>query len=76
MTDDQRRRTPDRREGDSYRAARIGTAAALTGVLVFLLILDGFSSDYSLNEVTLAAIGAMILTLYGIEAASIIGRKK
>jgi hypothetical protein len=66
---------PPRRDA-GYRVARIGTAAALTSLLVFLLILDALSADYSLSEVTLTALLATILTLLGIEATSILGRRQ
>lgn len=67
---------PGRRDGNTYRAARIGTAFALTAVIVFLLILDGLSPDYNVNEVTLTALLATVLTLYGIEVTSFLGGRR
>lgn len=59
----------------AYRVARIGIAAALTLVLALLLILDAVSPEYNLSEITLTALLFTILTLLGIEAAEIIGRR-
>lgn len=65
---DPERRGDDRRarEGD-YRIARIGAAAALTGVLVVILILDAIVPGYELSPVTLAALCGTIATLVGVE---------
>ena len=65
---------PPRNDGDKYRAARIGTAIALTAVIAFLLILDGLSPDYDVNQVTLTALLSTVLTLYGIEVTAFISR--
>jgi hypothetical protein len=43
---DERRDDPDQRRADVYSAARIGAAAALTIVLVVLLVLDVAVPDY------------------------------
>ena len=70
------RRLDEQRKPEDYRAARIGVAAGLTFVLGFLLILDAFSPDYSISEVTLTALLATILTLLGAEALSILGKRR
>ena len=64
------------KSGNGYRAARIGTAAALTGVLVLLLLLDAVSSDYDVSPVTLTALLTTIGGLLGVEVlATVFGRK-
>jgi hypothetical protein len=51
-----------------YRAARIGAAAAFSAVLVFLLIFDAVSVEYSASEIVVSLLLGGIVTLLGIEA--------
>lgn len=65
------------RANGTYRAARIGTALAITGVMVLLLVLDALSPDYDMSPVTLTALLTTVLTLLGIEVgASFFGRRR
>lgn len=66
---------PDIRAGD-YRAARIGAAAALVGVLAVLLVADVLSHDYELQPFTVTALLVSILTLLGLEAGSILKTRR
>ena len=59
----------DTRASD-YRVARTSAAGALTAVLIFLLVLDGFSITYQVSEVVVGALLAGIATLLGIEGLS------
>jgi hypothetical protein len=69
------RRDPGGRGGD-YRAARIGAASALTGVVVLLLVLDALLPQYDLDPVQLVSILGTIAALLGIEAVDVIrGRR-
>jgi hypothetical protein len=61
----------DRRTGD-YRMARIGAAAALTGVVCVLLVLDALLPDYDLDPVQLVVIVSAIVTLLGLEARDLV----
>ena len=65
---------PPSRSSD-YRAARIGAAVALTGVVVFVIVFDAVSTDYEVNPVVFVTLVATILTLLGLEAGSIIRGK-
>lgn len=58
------------REGD-YRIARIATALTLTIVLAALLLIDALSAEYEVNPVTEAILVGAVVTLLGLEAASI-----
>ncbi len=56
---------------DDYSSARIGAAAALTIVLVVLLVLDVAVPGYDISpEVLLPLLGA-ILALLGLEASAV-----
>ena len=55
-----------------YRTARIGAAGALVGLVVVLALIDAFSPAYVFSEITLGALLGAIVTLLGIEAASVI----
>ncbi len=60
-----------RRRADDYSSARTGAAAALTIVLVVLLVLDVAVLGYDvLPEVLLPLLGA-ILALLGLEASAL-----
>jgi len=58
----------ERRRGPDYAVARVGAAAALTAVLIILLIVDASTRDYELQPFTLTALLTAILTLLGLEA--------
>jgi hypothetical protein len=54
---DERRDDADRRRADVYSSARIGAAAALTLVLVVLLVLDVAVPDYDISPGILLPLG-------------------
>ena len=58
-----------RTRADDYASARIGAAAALTIVLVVLLILDVVVPGYDVSRDLLPLLGA-ILALLGLEASA------
>ena len=72
MGDERGDDAPDHRTRvDDYRSARIGAAAALTIVLVVLLVLDVAVPGYDISpEVLLPLLGA-ILALLGLEASAL-----
>jgi len=71
MGDEQRDDDADRRaQADGYSSARIGAAAALTIVLVVLLILDVIVPDYDVSPGTLLPLLGAILALLGLEASA------
>ena len=71
MSDEHRDDAPERRRADVYSSARIGAAAALTIVLVVLLVLDVAVPGYDISpEVLLPLLGA-ILALLGLEASAL-----
>ena len=68
---DERRDDADQQWADVYSSARIGAAAALTIVLVVLLVLDVAVPGYDITpEVLLPLLGA-ILALLGLEASAL-----
>ena len=60
----------DRRRADVYSSARIGGAAALTIVLVVLLVLDVVVPDYHVSPGILLPLLGAILALLGLEASA------
>ncbi|HWP63909.1 MAG TPA: hypothetical protein VNO86_10610 [Candidatus Binatia bacterium] len=68
---DERDDAADRRRADVYSSARIGAAAALTLVLVVLLVLDVAVPDYDINPGILLPLLGAILALLGIEASAL-----
>jgi hypothetical protein len=61
----------DRRtRADVYSSARIGAAAALTIVLVVLLVLDVAVPDYDISPGILLPLLGAILALLGLEASA------
>ena len=60
----------DRRRADVYSSARIGAAAALTLVLVVLLVLDVAVPDYDISPGILLPLLGAILALLGLEASA------
>jgi hypothetical protein len=60
-----------RARADVYSTARIGAAAALTIVLVVLLILDVAVPDYHVSPAILLPLLGAILALLGLEASAL-----
>lgn len=71
MGDEHRDDAADRRRADVYSSARIGAAAALTLVLVVLLVLDVTVSDYDISPGILLPLLGAILALLGLEASAL-----
>ena len=71
MSDDHRNDAPERRRADVYSSARIGAAAALTVVLVALLVLDVAVPDYDINPGVLLPVLGAICALLGLEASAV-----
>ena len=70
MGDERSDDAANRRRADVYSSARIGTAAALTIVLVVLLVLDVAVPDYHISPGTLLPLLGAILALLGLEASA------
>ena len=60
----------DQRRADVYSSARIGAAAALTLVLVVLLVLDVAVPDYDISPGILLPLLGVICALLGLEASA------
>ncbi len=71
MGDERRDDVADRRRADVYSSARIGAAAALTIVLVILLVLDVAVPDYDISPGILPPLLGAILALLGLEASAL-----
>ena len=67
---DERDDAANRRRADVYSSARIGAAAALTMVLVVLLVLDVAVPDYDIRPGILLPLLGAILALLGLEASA------
>jgi hypothetical protein len=63
---DERDDAANRRRADVYSSARIGAAAALTLVLVVLLVLDVAVPDYDISPGILLPLLGAILALLGL----------
>jgi len=59
----------DRRDvrASDYHHARVGAAAALVSVVVFILVFDAISGEYEASPIILAALLGTIGALMGIE---------
>jgi len=68
---DERRDDAGRRRADVYSSARIGAAAALTLVLVVLLVLDVAVPDYDISPGIILPLLGAILALLGLEASAL-----
>ena len=68
---DERRDDTDHRRADVYSSARIGAAAALTLVLVVLLVLDVLVPGYDVSPGILLPVLGAILALLGLEASAV-----
>jgi hypothetical protein len=62
---------PERIRADAYSSARIGAAAALTLVLVVLLVLDVAVPGYDIRPGVLLPVLGAILALLGLEASAL-----
>ena len=71
MGDERRNDGADRRRADVYSSARIGAAAALTLVLVVLLVLDVLVPGYDVSPGILLPLLGAILALLGLEASAL-----
>ena len=71
MGDEHRGREPERSRADVYSSARIGAAAALTLVVVVLLVLDVAVPDYDICPGILLPLLGAILALLGLEASAV-----
>ena len=67
---DERGVDADQRRADVYSSARIGAAAALTLVLVVLLVLDVAVPDYDINPGILLPLLGAIRARLGLEASA------
>ncbi|MEO8463251.1 MAG: hypothetical protein ABI555_08570 [Chloroflexota bacterium] len=70
MSDERHDGDAERERADVYASARIGAAAALTIVLVALLILDVVVPGYDVSPGTLLPLLGAILALLGLEASA------
>jgi hypothetical protein len=68
---DERDDAADRRRADVYSSARIGAAAALTLVLVVLVVLDVAVPDYDISPGILLPLLGAICALLGLEASAV-----
>jgi Na+-transporting NADH:ubiquinone oxidoreductase subunit NqrE len=68
---DERDDAAHRRRADVYSSARIGAAAALTLVLVVLLVLDVAVPDYDISPGILLPVLGAICALLGLEASAV-----
>ena len=68
---DERDDAANRRRADVYSSARIGAAAALTLVLVVLLVLDVAVPDYDISPGILLPLLGAICALLGLEASAV-----
>ena len=73
---DERRDDADQRRADVYSSARIGAAAALTLVVVVLLVLDVGVLDYHIAPGILLPVLGAICALLGIEASAGLERRE
>jgi hypothetical protein len=71
MDDERRDHAADQRRADVYSSARIGAAAALTLVLVVLLVLDVVVEGYDISPGILLPLLGAILALLGLEASAV-----
>ena len=71
MSDEQRDDDAKHRRADDYSSARIGAAAALTIVLVVLLVLDVAVPGYDISPGVLRPLLGAILALLGLEASAL-----
>jgi hypothetical protein len=68
---DERDDAANRRRADIYSSVRIGAAAALTLVLVVLLVLDVAVPDYDISPGILLRVLGAICALLGLEASAV-----
>jgi hypothetical protein len=70
MRDERRDDAPERRRADVYSSARIEAAAALTLVLVVLLVLDVAVPGYDVSPGILLPLLGAICALLGLESST------
>jgi O-antigen/teichoic acid export membrane protein len=68
---DERDDAANRRRADVYSSARIGAAAALTLVLIVLLVLDVAVPDYDISPGILLPLLGATCALLGLEASAV-----
>ena len=71
MGDERGEDAAERRRAADYSSARIGASAALTIVLVVLLVLDVAVPDYDVSPGILLPLLGAILALLGLEASAV-----
>jgi hypothetical protein len=71
MDDERDDDAPEHHRTDAYSSARVGAAAALTVVLVVLLVLDVGIPDYDVRPGVLLPLLGAILALLGLEASTL-----
>ena len=71
MGDERSDDAADHRRADVYSSARIGAAAALTLVLVVLLVLDVAVPDYDISPGIILPLLGAICALLGLEASAV-----
>jgi hypothetical protein len=57
-----------------YRAARTGAAAALTGVMIVLLLVDAMSPEYEAAPFALVVLATLIASLLAVDLPDLIRR--
>jgi len=71
MDDERRDDDAESARADDYSPARIGAAAALTIVLVVLLVLDVAVPGYRVSPAILLPLPRAVLALLGLEASAL-----
>ena len=73
---DERRDDADQQRADVYSSARIGAAAALTLILVALLVVDALHVDYTADPTVAALLLGAIGGLLGVEVLGLVRHAK
>jgi hypothetical protein len=61
--------------GSDYRAARIGAALALIGVVVIVVLIDALSSEYEVSALLVTSILGAAAALLGVEIVDFVRRR-
>jgi hypothetical protein len=64
-----------RGRGADYRAARIGAALALIGVVVLIVLIDALSNEYEVSALLVTSILGASAALLGVEIVDFIRRQ-